>query len=162
MSLVAPKAIRPIEEETRDDDGENVTSEAFWPVINLNHLRQSMRLTGDVTSSRLKHEATEAVIYVNQSLDAWREKQQQQGYDTLEKVPSPMINDTTQAVYRYQRAVYSFTKAALIEQYRDIDTTRDGEKHALALSSQIDDLRRDGQNALRDLLGRRRMLIEIV
>ena len=162
MSLVAPKAITPIHDIPTEDGDEKVTSRAFWPDILLGDLRQSMRIPNGITTRRLKHETTEAVIYVNQSLAAWQAEQQAQGYETLAEVPSHAINNTTQAVYRYQRAVYSFTKAALIEQYRDIDTTRDGEKHALALSSQIDDLHRDGQNALRDILGRKRMLIEIV
>ncbi|MFH2500294.1 head completion/stabilization protein, partial [Morganella morganii] len=61
----------------------------------------------------------------------------------------------------YRQAVYSFTKSYLIENYRDIDTTREGEKHAEALSTQIDDLRRDGQNAVRDLMGLRRMVAEL-
>lgn len=162
MSLVAPKEIRSIQDETINDGQEKITSGAFWPVIELADLRQSMRLTGSVTTSRLKHMTTEAVLYVNQLLDEWSEAQKTSGFNQLSEVPSPQINNTTAMIFRYRHAVYSFTKALLIENYRDIDTTRDGEKHALALSSQIDDLRRDGQNAVRDILNKPRMIAELV
>lgn len=162
MNLVASKKINNVDDEVIADDGEKIVSGVFWPEIILADLRQSMRLTGGVTTSRLKHMATEAVIYVNRQLAAWREVQQSQGLMTLLVVPAEEINDTTVLAFRYKHAVYSFTKALLIENYRDIDTTRDGEKHALALSTQIDDLRRDGQNAVRDILNKPRMVAELV
>lgn len=162
MSLVATKKINTVDDEIIADDGERVISGDFWPDIVLADLRQSMRLTGGVSTSRLKHMTTEAVIYVNQQLNVWCKAQQAQGFSTLAAVPAETINNTTIVVFRYHHAVYSFTKALLIENYRDIDTTREGEKHAEALSSQIDDLRRDGQNAIRDLLGKPRMVAELV
>ncbi|MDE9494707.1 head completion/stabilization protein [Xenorhabdus bovienii] len=163
MSLVATKTINKIDDETPITDGNAaITSEVFWPAIVLSGLRQSMRLNGGVTTSRLKHMATEATLYANQLLAEWRAEQEKNGFASLNAVPSPIINDTTAHVFRYHHAVYSFTKALLIENYRDIDTTRDGEKHAEALSTQIDDLRRDGQNAIRDILGKHRMIAELV
>lgn len=162
MGLVASKQIHSVQDESISDGDEKITSSEFWPDIGLGPLRQSMRLTGNVTTSRLKHMATEAVLYVNQLLDEWRQEQSAKGFTQLSEVPSPQINDTTAIVFRYHHAVYSFTKALLIENYRDIDTTREGEKHAQALSMQIDDLRRDGQNAVRDILGKLRMFAELV
>ncbi|MEY0304016.1 head completion/stabilization protein [Providencia manganoxydans] len=162
MNLVASKEIRSTQDETINDGQEKVTSGAFWPVIILAECRQSMRLTGGISTSRLKHMASEAVIYVNQQLRQWSEEQQANGFMTLNDVPAEAINDTTTLVFRYKHAVYCFTKAMLIENYRDIDTTREGEKHAQALSTQVDDLRRDGQNAVRDILGKLRMFAELV
>lgn len=163
MSLVAAKQPRPIDTHADiNDGGAKVTSGAFWPEITLADLRNSMRLNGAVTTERLIHITVEAVLYVNQLLAAWQQEQEKNGFASLAAVPSPAINDTTAHVFRYRHAVYNFTKALLIENYRDIDTTRDGEKHAEALSTQIDDLRRDGQNAIRDVLGKNRMIAELV
>ncbi|WFQ80039.1 head completion/stabilization protein [Xenorhabdus sp. SF857] len=163
MSLVATKQPRPIDDLTEfNDGGAKVTSGTFWPDIVLADLRSSMRLNGAVTTARLMHTTTEVVLSVNQLLAVWQREQEQHGIASLEAVPSPAINDTTAHLFRYRHAVYSFTKAFLIENYRDIDTTRDGERHAEALSTQIDDLRRDGQNAIRDILGQHRMIAELV
>ncbi|RAX00765.1 MULTISPECIES: head completion/stabilization protein [unclassified Photorhabdus] len=163
MSLVAAKQPRSIDTHADiNDGGAKVTSGTFWPDITLADLRNSMRLSGAVTTERLIHITVEAVLYVNQLLAVWQQEQEENGFASLAAVPSPAINDTTAYIFRYRHAVYSFTKALLIENYRDIDTTRDGEKHAEALSTQIDDLRRDGQNAVRDVLGKNRMIAELV
>ncbi|MDC9603930.1 head completion/stabilization protein [Xenorhabdus griffiniae] len=163
MSLVATKQPRPIDSQMDiNDGGAKVISGAFWPDIVLADLRNSMRLNGAVTTERLMHMTTEAVLSVNQLLAVWQREQEQNGFASLETVPSVAINDTTAPVFRYRHAVYCFTKAMLVENYRDIDTTRDGERHAEALSTQIDDLRRDGQNAIRDMLGQPRMIAELV
>ncbi|CAM3982521.1 head completion/stabilization protein [Xenorhabdus thuongxuanensis] len=163
MSLVATKQPRPIDNPVDiNDGGAKVISGAFWPDIVLADLRNSMRLNGAVTTERLMHMTTEAVLAVNQQLMAWQHEQESHGVMSLEAALSPTINGTTAHVFRYRHAVYSFTKAALIENYRDIDTTRDGERHADALATQIDDLRRDGQNAIRDILAQPRMIAELV
>ncbi|OCA54215.1 head completion/stabilization protein [Photorhabdus namnaonensis] len=162
--LRAPKEITPTSapQEDINDGGSVVTSGAFWPDIKLADLRRAMRLDGTVTTDRLMHAASEAALNANSQLDAWREKQEADGFVSLMTVPAPAINGTTALVFRYHRAVYCFAKALLTEGYRDIDTTRQGEKHAQALSTQIDDLWRDGQHAIRDILGRHRMIAELV
>lgn len=161
--FVARPAILSGDTDTEPADGDTDTrADPFYPPVRLTALRQAMRLDGNVTTARLKHLATEAVLYVQQTLHDWQMAQQSAGYLTLEDVPSPAVNGESAHTFRYRHAVYCFTKAALTEQYRDIDTTREGEKHALALGSQIADLQRDGQYALQDIRGRGRLIAEIV
>lgn len=164
MSLVAPKEINPIEGDAPDldDGGAVVNSGAFWPEIKLLDLRTSMRINGKVTTDRLMHAAMEAVLHTNDQLAEYRSSQEAEGHASLEAVPAELINKVSPLVYRYRRAVYSFTKASLTESYRDIDTTRDGEKHAEALSTQIDMLWRDSRWAIRDILNEDRGLAELV
>lgn len=162
MSLVASKEINPLEGDAQDinDGGAVVTSGAFWPEIRLADLRRAMRLNGLVTTDRLKYMTTEAVLTVNRQLTEWRAGQAE--YVSLAAVPSETINDTTEMVYRYRRAVYCIAKALLTEGYRDVDTTGQGEKHAAALASQIDTLWRDANFAIRDILNISRGLAELV
>ncbi|WP_133624036.1 head completion/stabilization protein [Erwinia sp. LJJL01] len=164
MSLVASKEINPVEGEATDinDGGASVKSGTFWPEIRLSDVRRDMRLNGLVTTDRLKHAATESVLSVNRQLAEWRVGQQAEGYQSLEAVPSEEINDTTEYVFLYQRAVYCAAKALLTEGYRDVDTTGQGEKHAAALTSQIDTLWRDSNFAIRDIIGISRGLAELV
>ena len=68
----------------------------------------------------------------------------------------------TWVTLRYKNAVYSLTKALLIEGYRDIDTTSKGEGHAAALSTQIDTLWRDVRWSIRDIQDESRGLAELV
>jgi len=163
MSLVASKAINPLVGDAPDinDGGASVTSGPFWPEIRLVDVRRDMRLNGLVTTDRLKHSTTESVLNINRQLAEWRIGQQAEGYASLDAVPSDEINDTTELVFRYRRAVYCAAKALLTEGYRDVDTTGQGEKHAAALTSQIDTLWRDSNFAVRDILGISRGLAEL-
>lgn len=45
------------------------------------------------------------------------------GYGRLAEIPASPVNGTSVKVWRYKNAVYSLTKALLIEGYRDIDCT---------------------------------------
>ncbi|MBD8169535.1 head completion/stabilization protein [Erwinia persicina] len=164
MSLVASKEINPLEGDAPDinDGGASITSGTFWPEIRLADVRRDMRLNGLVTTDRLKHSTTESVLNVNRQLAEWRLGQQAEGYLSLDAVPSDVINDTTEVIFRYRRAVYCAAKALLTEGYRDVDTTGQGEKHAAALTSQIDTLWRDSNFAIRDILNISRGLAELV
>lgn len=164
MSLVARKDINPVEGDAPDinDGGVTVKAGAFWPEISLANLRQSMRLNGMVTTERLQHNTREAVRSVTRQLADWKAGQVADGFATLDSVPAEKIDGQSELVYCYLRAVYCTAKALLTEGYRDIDTTGQGEKHAAALTSQIDTLWRDANWAVRDIQGNARGLAELV
>lgn len=84
------------------------------------------------------------------------------GYESLAEIPASPVNGTSVKVWRYKNAVYSLTKALLIEGYRDIDTTSKGEDHAAALSTQIDTLWRDVRWSIRDIRDESRGPAELV
>ena len=147
MSLVATEPVRPPSDPVPDDGGAKVESLPFWPVISLAELRRAMRLDGQVTTDQLF---------------LWRQVQIDAGYESLAEIPASPVNGTSVKVWRYKNAVYSLTKALLIEGYRDIDTTSKGEDHAAALSTQIDTLWRDVRWSIRDIQDESRGLAELV
>ncbi|WP_107318967.1 head completion/stabilization protein [Klebsiella pneumoniae] len=156
MSLVAPRTITPSAEDVPDvnDGGEKVTAGVFWPEIVLSDARKEMRITGTVTTSRLKHVVIEAVGHTADQLDTWRIEQQNAGFASLDTVPAMEINGQSAKVYRWRRAVYSIARALLIETFRDVDTTGDaGEKKAAALASQANDHWRNARWAISDIRG---------
>lgn len=158
--FVSTSKVTPLTES--DDGGASVKSADFWPVIYLADLRKAKKLDGQVTTDRLMACAIQAVRHINNQLATWRAAQQVAGFAALQNVPAEEINDESERVWSYRDAVYSLTKALLIEGYRDIDTTRDGEKHAAALSTQIDTLWRDMRFNINDITGRPRQLAELV
>ena len=121
-----------------------------------------MRLDGQVTTDRLMSRTVEAVAHVNDQLFLWRQVQIDAGYESLAEIPASPVNGISVKVWRYKNAVYSLTKALLIEGYRDIDTTSKGEDHAAALSTQIDTLWRDVRWSIRDIQDESRGLAELV
>lgn len=162
-SLVATKHPFPANSDVTDvDDGDStVTAGEFWPVIKLRDLRLAARITGGITTTRLKHVATEAVAHVTDQLLGWQESQLEAGYRTLQDVPARQLNDESVKVYRYRRAVYSIARALVLEGYRDVDTTPKGDKDASALDLQISDLWRDARWGIADIQRKPRIYAEL-
>ncbi|MFZ1873026.1 MAG: head completion/stabilization protein [Chania sp.] len=163
MGFVAGRAVTTAADDVpdTDDNGEKVSAGSFWPDIALRDVRMEMRINGAVTTTRLKHVVIEAVAHVTDQLARWQTSQEQAGYTTLDAVPARLINGENVKIYRYRRAVFSITRALLIENYRDVDTTGDtGEKRAAGLTLQAADLWRDARWAIADILGAERNFTE--
>ncbi|MCP6524950.1 head completion/stabilization protein, partial [Klebsiella pneumoniae] len=84
-------------------------------------LRLAARIAGDITTSRLMHMATEAALHVADQLKAWRKQREAEGAESLASVlltsagePVELINGESAKVYRFRRAVYSFTRASVL------------------------------------------------
>ncbi|KNA40520.1 phage head completion protein, partial [Escherichia coli M114] len=147
---------------TDTDDGDTrISAGAFWPDIVLRELRLAVRLPGRVTTSRLLHTATGAVAHVTRELEAWQQEQQAAGHQTLADVPAPVINGESVNLWHWRNAVYTATRALILERYRDADTTDKGDRRADALDIQTSDLWRDVSWAISDILRRPRIFAEL-
>lgn len=138
-----------------------VTNDGFFPDIDLDQLREHMRLDGTVTHVRLRDAAIAAVISVNGELEAWKVAQLAAGVTSLANT-LPKIGGVSAKVTQYQTAVYRTAKADLTERYRDYDTTKSGEAKAEQLVDTVGDDRRAARWAISDLQGKRRSTIELI
>lgn len=138
-----------------------VTNDGFFPDIDLDKLRDTMRLDGTVTPARLRDAAIEAVISVNDELQAWKVAQLAAGVAALADIP-PMIGGVGVQLSRYLAAVHRTAKADLTERYRSFDATKAGEAKADQLETTIGDDRRAARWAIRDILGLPRSTIELI
>ncbi|WP_038904565.1 head completion/stabilization protein [Dickeya zeae] len=162
MSLVAQKRVSDSGDVPEIDDGTaTVSAGEFWPVIVLRDLRLAARITGGITTTRLMHVTTEAVVHVTDQLASWQQTQQATGYAALADVPARQVNDESIKVYRFRRAVYAIARALLLEGYRDVDTTAKGDKAADTFDNQCDDLWRDARWSIADISGAQRLFAEL-
>lgn len=146
---------------------QNLTDEVFhsgdfFPDIHALDYQKSMLTDGKLTPERLKHAITNAIIEINRELSAWRQSQIEKGYASMDKIPAEFVNTESELVLLYRRAVYSQTKANLIERYRDVDTTNSGEKKAEGLGTTIDELWRDVQWAIQRIKGESHNIVELI
>ena len=140
-----------------------ITSGAFWPPLALADVRTAVRIDHTVTHQRLRYAVSAAVVYVNQQLAAFQAAMQQKGIATLAAIdPQAQINGRTVAEHHYRRAVYSYTKAELLETYADYDATGKSADRAEAKQEQANDYRREAHGAIADLLGRARTNCELI
>ncbi len=139
-----------------------IGNDGWFPDIDLQHMRDAMRLDGTVTEPRLAQALIGAILHVNSELAEWQAQQQAAGVAKLEDVPAPKIGGESKLVACYRRAVYSTAKADLIERYSDYDTTAEGKKKAEQLDCQIEDQRRNAHWSIADIIGRPHLTVELI
>lgn len=140
----------------------HINSDPFWPSIDLESLRETLRIGSNVTPARLETAVVAAIIGVNRELAAWRVKQQAQGFTALADVPGEQVQGKSQYEHLYIRAVQAAAGAEVCERYRGYDTTASGSNNAEEITPTVDDYRRDQRWAIRDFLGESRTTVELL
>lgn len=139
-----------------------IAGDGFFPAVDPATLRQAIRLRDGTTPERLREAVLGAMLTIGRDLAAWAAAQQAAGFTTLGAVPSALLGGQSRLIVLYRRAIQAYVRAELIEQLRDVDTTGDGHRQADELEPSIDNLRRDGLHAIRDILGVGRCTIELL
>jgi len=129
-----------------------IQNDGFFPDLDVQQARLTLRLDGTVTDVRLAHALTAAIIEVGNSLRDWENAQRVAGYPRLDDVPEDIrISGESRLVHSYLRAVYCLAKADLIERMADYDTTGTGQKRAQWLEEAPDEQRRNARWAIADV-----------
>ena len=140
----------------------DVSSDAFWPVVRMAHLREAVRLEGNITNERLRDAVIAAVVAVNDELAAWKAAKEANGYAALADVPAPRIDGESRLVQLYRRAVYCAVGVEITARFRSYDATAQGNQRADDLEPSITDQRRDLRYAISDILGSRRVTVGLI
>lgn len=118
MSTLVIAAQRPA--ETAEPPVKNTF---FWPDIDLQQLRESLRYEGTVTAQRLRLAVKTAISEVNAELYDWRAEQMAAGFKTLSDVPAEELDGVSEKITHYLAAVEAITAATIAERYRGYDAS---------------------------------------
>ncbi|NWB91597.1 head completion/stabilization protein [Pseudomonas agarici] len=140
----------------------HINTDPFWPLIDLDAVRGTLRIDSSITSMRLETAVIAAAINVNRELAEWRTGKQTEGYKELADVPAGQVNERSELIHLYLRAVYAATGAEISERYRAYDSTNAGNQNADQLTPSIDEYRRDQRWAISDMQGKRRSTVELI
>lgn len=152
--LLAPAPAAPAETPIAND--------GWFPDVDLAAARLALRVKENVTAERLRRALIGAMITVGNDLAAWQATHLAAGRASLGAVPSPLIDGRSRLVLLYERAVGAYAKAELVEGYRDVDLTGDGQRKAEEATPAAGELRRDAIHAIRDILGTGRTAVELI
>jgi len=72
-------------------DALTIENVAWFPSIDLAHMREAVRLTGTVTTARLRDAAIAAIDEVNRELANWRAEHEAAGVASLSELPADKI-----------------------------------------------------------------------
>ncbi|GJH39071.1 head completion/stabilization protein [Paraburkholderia hospita] len=139
-----------------------IIEQDWFPNVDISHVRKAVRLTGTVTDERLQAALVRSMGEVNSALATWQAPYVATGIASLADVPAPKIGGESVHLSRYRDAVYYLARANMVEQYRDYDTTADGNKEVETVRETVDSDRRIARNALNDIRGTARMSVELV
>lgn len=139
-----------------------ITNDGWFPDLDGQHMRESLRLDGSITDARLEVAAVNAVIEVNRELATYKAQRIAEGAADLASVPADSIQGQSQLLHLYRRAIYCSAGAELAERYRDYSATGDGAERAEALTPTADEYRRDARWAIRSMLGRVHTTVELI
>ena len=115
----------------------------FWPDIDLQQLRESLRYEGTVTAQRLRLAVKTAISEVNAELYDWRSDQMAAGFKTLADVPAEALDGVSEKITHYLAAVEAITAATIAERYRGYDAS--GTKKAGDVEASADEYWRDAR-----------------
>lgn len=149
--------------EDATPEGQKVACGPFWPDIDINDFRNKMRVGGTTLPAARLQEAIEgAVLTALNDLIDWQAAQTALGYDTLADVPSIALGGETRLTIAWRRAVYAYATADLTETHRDMGATPTGMNRTEPVILSADDHRRNGLQAVRDILGVNRVTSELI
>jgi len=138
MSTLVIAAQRPA--ETAEPPVKNTF---FWPDIDLQQLRESLRYEGTVTAQRLRLAVKTAISEVNAELYDWRADQMAAGFKMLADVPAEALDGVSEKITHYLAAVEAITAATIAERYRGYDAS--GTKKARDVEASADEYWRDAR-----------------
>lgn len=141
---------------------EPIDHDRWFPGVDLTALRAQARLRDSVTPERLREAVLSALIWVGDQLADWQVAQIASGYATLAAVPATTIMGESRKLILYRHAVTAWTKALVVERYRDTDLTGAGDRRVEDLDPSVGELRRDAIHAVRAILGRTRTDVELI
>lgn len=125
----------------------------FWPEIDVNALRNALRLGDSVVShERLTAAIEGAVASLMLELRAWRAAQEEAGAAELADVePDLELNGDPIAVALWNRAVRFSAAAEVNDAYADLTATDEGGQRGAERRTVADDYRRQSITAVRQL-----------
>ena len=142
-------------------DTRYIDSGSFWPLLDLDDLRQARGIDTTVTPERLFDAAVAAAAYVNDQLTGGFGSRAHL-FQHLNQTDDRRVNGVPLPEIRYRRAVYSYTEALLLEAYGSYDATGKTASRSEAKQKEAEDCRREGHHAVADLLERPRIDSELI
>lgn len=116
--------------------------------ISLNNFKESMRIDDNLSDARSLRQLKSATYAINKDISNF--------INQLDKAI------TAEQQHLYEDAIYNRAKASILENYRDIETTRKGDAIADGMESRIDDYLQKSREAVRLLISEPRMTVELI
>lgn len=142
--------------------GDRIEHDGWFPGVSRAEARDVIRLATTITDARLSSALLFAMVTVTRELKAWKAAHVAAGHASLEEVPGEELDRGQAYEHLYKTAVFHFAGAQLVETHHDISATPEArDRHEVRVVS-VDEFRRVGIHAIRDILGVPRTTVELI
>ena len=143
---------------------DNVPNSPWWPSVSFAAYRAASRIDRTASDPQAYKQLSEAVARVNGQIAGWFGNQiaLNPAITCLQDIPAPAHQAVDYFEARYLRAVHSAADALLAEDFRDFDSSAEGDRRADAMEGRIDAYRRESQYAIADITGQSRRRVELL
>jgi len=139
-----------------------IECDGWWPSVNLLAVRDAVRVPSGETE-RLRDAVRQAMLDIAHELAAWRAEQEAAGHAKLADVPGRMtVDGQSDYELRWFRAVYSVVAADVGERALGPQLSGAGAERVEALRADVHAHQRNVSYAVRDFLGRPRIIAEAI
>lgn len=132
----------------------------FWPDVDIQRLRETLRYEGTVPAARLRQVVKTAIAEVNAELYEYRADQMGAGFKLLADVPADQLDGESEKLTHYFDAVSHLTAAVIVERYRGYDAS--GTKKAEEIKASADEYWRDARFSISKIAGKRPCIIGLL
>lgn len=147
---------------TSTADAAPIENNGFWPAIDPDDFRLQHRIDTTITQARVDTALRIAMASLNRQLADWQSQQVEAGHASVDAVPLETWQLSGHHALLYLRAVYAEAHAQLLEHYRDVSATGEGDERGDAKADAADDYRRDARWAAAELVGRSHTTVELI
>ena len=109
--------------DTASPEESVIAGDGWFPEIDLNAMRDALRVGTVVTHKRLVQAVRFAWSHVADELWPWREEQEEKGFAELSAVSDRQIDGQNRLEFLFTSAVQYMAEAWLFERYQDISAT---------------------------------------
>lgn len=140
-----------------------VAGDGFWPAIDVNAMRDELRLGDAVPHARLVAAIEGGLLTVDGELADWRAAREAEEIASLDAFePGRTLGGKPRGVLLFTRAVRFAAAAELADLHRDMTATAHGQTVADDDRLTAADYRRLCTQAIRDLIGTPRCTVELI
>jgi len=143
--------------------GSVVAGDGWYPDIDVNAMRDTLRITDQITHARLVGAIEGGLLTVEGELAYWRATKEADSFEALEEVDEGRtVAGEHRLTLLYIRAVRFHAAAELAELHRDLSATTEGQARAEPQMLTAEDYRKLATQAVRDILGTPRVAVELI
>lgn len=139
-----------------------IANNGFWPPAEPEAFRTEESVDTTVTAARLVQSLRVAMADVNRQLSDFQAESMAAGITAADAIPLKPWQTQGDPVLLYLRAVYAQAHADLLERYRSISATDEGDDRGEAKDLAADDYRADARWAVSELTGRTHSTVELI